>query len=132
MDLIKEMTRRNYKKHLDELDKILAACCDRNEKLQAENERLRGEHYKDEESAKMKDELEEARKTLRNSFKITQSESQVINEWIKQHEDAKHGGYPARAGAIGGRYSYIFVPTSIGTTGTISCSCGEKFSFREL
>lgn len=35
-------------------------------------------------------------------------------------------------GCIGGNYSYIFIPTSIGIIGEIQCSCGEKFTFCEL
>lgn len=36
-------------------------------------------------------------------------------------------------GAIGGRYTFEFIPCSIGTIGTIKCGkCGEKFIFREL
>ena len=36
-------------------------------------------------------------------------------------------------GAIGGRYTFEFIPCTIGTIGTIKCGdCGEKFTFREL
>ena len=38
--------------------------------------------------------------------------------------------YP-RGGAIGGSYTWKFVPTSIGTFGSVQCSCGEEFSFQE-
>ena len=128
MDLIKEMATRNYKKHLDELEKIYDACYEKNEKLQAENERLRGEHYKDEELARIKTELED----VRQAFKITENERRKIKDWKMKHENEKHGGYPARSGAIGGRYEYVFIPTSIGTAGVIRCCCGEEFAFREL
>ena len=35
-------------------------------------------------------------------------------------------------GCCGGRYTYQFVPTSIGTVGEVICSCGEKFTFQDL
>lgn len=64
-------------------------------------------------------------------FGVTEEENREIQKWMKRHIDTKHGGN-SYAGAIGGRFSYRFVPTSIGYIGEIECSCGEKFCFREL
>lgn len=32
----------------------------------------------------------------------------------------------------GGRYEYIFVPTGLGISGTVVCSCGAKFEFQKI
>ena len=93
------------------------------------------EWNKDEEIQKLKSEIESLQNELWNarrySFEITPEEHEAIEEWKKNHVKEKHNG-DAYAGAIGGRYKYIFVPTSIGTVGSIKCSCGETFCFSEL
>ena len=93
------------------------------------------EWNKDEEIQKLKSEIESLQNKLWNarrySFEITPEEHEAIEEWKKKHVEEKHNG-DAYAGAIGGRYKYIFVPTPIGTVGSIKCSCGETFCFSEL
>ena len=93
------------------------------------------EWNKDEEIQKLKSEIESLQDKLNNarrySFEITPEEHEAIEEWKKKHVEEKHNG-DTYAGAIGGRYKYIFVPTSIGTVGSIKCSCGETFCFSEL
>lgn len=93
------------------------------------------EWNKDEEIQKLKSKIESLQNELWNarrySFEITPEEHEAIEEWKKKHVKEKHNG-DAYAGAIGGRYKYIFVPTSIGTVGSIKCSCGETFCFSEL
>lgn len=111
-----------YVSHLIESNKALSFEC----------ERLKSEQYKDEELSKMKAELEALQKETDLGFPITQEEHDAIDAWKRQHEDAKHGGYPAYFGAIGGGYTYKFTPTSIGTCGTVECACGEVFDFRDL
>lgn len=90
------------------------------------------EFNKDEEIVKLKKQLEQKENRIKNSqtFVILPEEVKVIEEWKKQHTKEKHGG-SEYAGAIGGRYSYKFTPTSIGTFGTIICDCGEKFEFAD-
>lgn len=61
----------------------------------------------------------------------------LIREWELKHDAEKHGlktmEQRLRAGGCcGGRYTYQFVPTSIGTIGEVICSCGEKFTFQDL
>lgn len=93
------------------------------------------EWNKDEEIQKLKSEIESLQNELWNarrySFEITPEEHEAIEKWKKNHVKEKHNG-DAYAGAIGGRYKYIFVPTPIGTVGSIKCSCGETFCFSEL
>lgn len=105
--------------------------------LTEQNKKLRDEKYKDEELQKLTNELEECRKEVRRGFSISEDEEKSINEWKKKHELEKHGIKTDRDridahGAIGGAYTYHFLPTSIGIVGEVSCSCGEKFYFRDL
>lgn len=90
------------------------------------------EFNKDEEIVKLKKQLEQKENRIKNSqtFVILPEQVEAIEEWKKQHTKEKHGG-SEYAGAIGGRYSYKFTPTSIGTFGTIICDCGEKFEFED-
>lgn len=64
-------------------------------------------------------------------FTITPDENKKISNWIEEHIIEKHGGIDY-AGAIGGRFSYRFVPTSIGEIGEVKCICGDTFCFRDL
>ena len=103
------------------------------EKLKTENEQLKSEHYKDEELQRLKKENEKLRRANLRGFPISEEENKKIAEWISEHEAKKHRLPPGtiRGGAIGGTYTYEFIPTSIGTFGTIKCYCGEKFEFTE-
>lgn len=106
--------------------------------LEEENKKLKEEHFKDGELAKMKSELETARKNLYRGFPISEDEDKKIEDWCNKHDVEKHGLNTlskklASGGCIGGRYSYHFVPTSIGTVGKVVCEkCGESFTFQDL
>lgn len=65
------------------------------------------------------------------TFSISQKEWEVIKQWQEKHIKEKHNGNDY-AGAIGGRFSFEWIPTSIGEVGTVKCSCGEEFTFQEL
>lgn len=64
-------------------------------------------------------------------FEVTPKEREQIEEWKEQHIKEKHNGNDY-AETIGGRYTYEFIPTSIGDIGTIKCGCGAEFTFKEL
>lgn len=105
--------------------------------LEEENKKLKDEHYKDSEMQRMEVELKEAKDDLYRGFPISKEEQEKIREWELKHDAEKHGlktmEQRLRAGGcIGGRYSYHFIPTSIGTIGEVECSCGEKFTFQDL
>lgn len=113
------------------------------EKLQAENEAMKAEHYKDEAILNMQKKIDEMkekvdilRKSSMRGFPISEEEEKKIAEWQKKHLKKKHWDKehdcPKSAGAIGGRFSYHFIPTSIGVIGEVKCSCGKKFCFQEL
>ena len=89
---------------------------------------------KDEEIQKLKEEIERLKakpKKIGLCFEINAEELGEINKWIDKHIEEKHNG-SHYAGAIGGRFSYRFVPTSIGEIGEVFCTCGDSFCFREL
>ena len=64
------------------------------------------------------------------------AQQKAINAWKQRHEETAHGltddnKRMKAQGVSGGRYTYLFTPTSIGTFGTIKCVCGEEYSFAE-
>lgn len=101
-------------------------------RLQEENEKLRTEAFKDEELQRMQERLDEAQEDLRRGFPISKTTNKKIMDWCEQHERLKHWDYknncPISSGAIGGRFSYSFIPTGIGTLVTCKCCCGESNS----
>lgn len=105
--------------------------------LGEENKKLKDEHYKDSEMQRMEAELKKAKEDLYRGFPISEKEQEKIREWELKHDAEKHGlktmEQRLRAGGCcGGRYTYQFVPTSIGTVGEVICSCGEKFTFQDF
>lgn len=105
--------------------------------LEKENKKLKDEKYKDLELQKMKKELEDMKKECYNGFPITEEEKKKIEEWKNKHEQENHGLKTLKeknsfGGAIGGTYTYEFIPTSIGVIGIIKCSCGEEFTFSDI
>lgn len=127
-----------------ELDKALKAIkvrhmhdMDRIKCLEEENKRLKEETYKDDKLLLMKNRLERMEKDYYRGFPISEKEEKSIREWINKHDEEVHGCHTSeeklrRGGAIGGTYTYEFIPTSIGTIGTIKCSCGATFTFQDM
>ena len=108
-----------------------------NESLMQENERLRSEHYKDEELSKMRDKLLQMNADYYRGFPVSEEEEKQIREWMNKHDEEVHNCHTLddrlrRGGAIGGTYTYKFIPTSIGTVGTVKCSCGAEFKFQDI
>ena len=125
LDTIREKdVDRAIKTIKDELDRNKRMISD----LREENTKLKYAAYQDEELQKMKTELEETRKDYNRGFPISEEEHKHIKAWMTEHEK-RHSNY---SGAIGGGYTYCFIPTSIGIIGTVKCTCGAEFTFREL
>lgn len=108
-----------------------------NELLREENKRLKEDAYKDSEIARLKEQNDNLFNDLCRGFGISEAEAKSIENWKQTHEATVHNltTYEQRlgaGGAIGGTYSYHFIPTSIGTIGTVRCNCGEEFTFRDL
>lgn len=105
--------------------------------LHEEVRKLKEEYSKDEEIQKMQAHVDRLQKECRLGFPISEKEHEAIEEWKKKHDKEVHGlttdNERMRAGgAIGGRFQYSFVPTSIGIIGTVKCDCGAEFVFQDI
>lgn len=98
--------------------------------LLEENIKLKDAAYKDSELARMKEEIEKMRQDYRRGFPIGETEMSSIHTWTNMHNEEAHKNNAT--GAIGGRYSYIFTPTGLGTIGRVRCSCGAEFTFQDI
>ena len=130
MNQVSTILRNNICSSFDSLKKnVLSELDARNKQiknLEKELERVRSEKYKDEELQKMRKSVERAEKQLQLGFPITEEEDRATTEWQKQHIQKKHGGN-TYAGAIGGRFQYEFIPTTIGVIGLCRCgTCMDK------
>lgn len=92
--------------------------------LLKENRELKEETYKDYIIRKWQQANEELRQENYNGFPISNEEKKAIENWKRQHNTLIHDN--ESAGAIGGRYDYIFTPTFIGDVGICRCSSCEK------
>lgn len=92
--------------------------------LSEENKQLKEETYKDYIIHKWQKENERLRQENFNGFPISNEEKKAIENWKRQHNTLIHNN--ESSGAIGGRYNYIFTPTSIGDVGICRCSSCEK------
>ena len=124
---------QDAKDTLNELFDDIGKYVERCEKIKKEALEKVENWNKDEEIVKLKEEIKRLNKELYGGlgFFISVEEKEKIETWTKQHIKEKHNGHYG-AGAIGGRFTYEFTPTSIGEVGEVVCSCGEKFCFREL
>lgn len=113
-----------------------------NQMLRDENSKLKDDAYKDNELKRLNGELVKMQRQLlemnhHSGFEISEFEQDQIGEWQKKHEAEVHNCHTLndrlrRSGAIGGVYTYEFIPTSIGTVGKIKCTCGTEFTFKDL
>lgn len=100
-----------------------------NERLREDNKRLKDSIYKDEELTRLKEENEKLREDYYRGFPISEEEEKKIKEWTRKQMEKN----PSNGGAIGGRFTYEFVPTGIGISGTIRDSLtGDSFNFLNL
>ena len=77
----------------------------------------------------LKKQLKDCQMELKTGFPITAKESAAADRWMIEHSATKHNG---ACGCGGGSYSFVFVPTGLGTVGYVSCTCGDEFVFREI
>ncbi len=54
-------------------------------------------------------------------FNLSEKEQKRCDKFIKKHKHKKWN-----LTAIGGRFTYLFTPTSVGTGISIKCTCGKK------
>lgn len=105
--------------------------------LEKQNQELHDEKYKDNELLRMEAELKAVKEDYYRGFPISEEEQKSIREWMDKHDEEAHhartlGDKLKLGGCCGGRYTYKFIPTSIGTIGTVKCSCGAEFTFQEM
>ena len=105
--------------------------------LEEENRKLKEEYNKDEEIQKMQERLDKMQKDYWRGFPITEVEDNAIMKWCEKHDMEAHGLTNNKLrmkaeGCSGGKYSYSFVPTALGTSGVIRCHCGAEFEFQEI
>ena len=60
-------------------------------------------------------------------FKLNKIENEAVMNWIEKHntEGCKLQDFTEQ-GAIGGRISYTFTPTSVGCAIEVKCACGAS------
>lgn len=116
------------------IEKLEKALNDKNELIQTQFNRIKeleDKKFKDKTIKALTEKVERLESKLNSGFYLSNEEIKSINEWKENHIKSKHKGNTF-TGIIGGRYTYEFIPTSIGDIGTIKCSCGKEFTFREL
>ena len=107
------------------------------EYLEKQNQELRDEKYKDNELSRMESELKTMKEDYYRGFPISEEEQKSIREWMDKHDEEVHRARTLDdklklGGCCGGRYTYEFTPTSIGTIGTVKCGCGAEFTFQDI
>jgi hypothetical protein len=61
------------------------------------------------------------------SFEVPKDRIEILEKWMDQHKCKCKGS----ATTIGGRFTYVFTPTSIGVFITVKCVCGKHISLDE-
>lgn len=130
-DINKIMMKHNFEDCINSLKEYNQKQEQKIAALQAENNLLKEEFYKDKIIKKLKEEVSNLQSELRLSFNVSEKEWIKIKEWKKKHEQERHEGNKYH-GTIGGNYTYEFIPTSLGIIGSIRCSCGEEFTFQNI
>lgn len=101
-----------------------------NRRLVKKNQELRDGVFATDYVKKALAEAEKIRNEFRMGFPMTEEEVYKAQEWIKTHDKEEHPHQSA--GAIGGRYTYEFTPTSIGVLCSVRCSCGDRCDLTDL
>ena len=119
----------DIKKTLQQVYDHYRIVCNRNNYLTKEIEKVKSEKYADEELSRLKSEYDKMKSDYYRGFPISEEEDKNIKEW-KKNQQKKN---PGIGGAAGGRFTYKFTPTGLGTSGTIIDSfTGDEFTFQEL
>lgn len=61
-------------------------------------------------------------------FCLTEEEENKYRSWLKEHNKICPIKY---SGAIGGKISFLFTPTSLGVITQVICSCREKINLTD-
>ena len=119
----------DIKKTLQQVYDHYRSVCNRNDYLKKEIEKVKSEKYADEELSRLKSEYDKIKSDYYRGFPISEEEDKNIKEWIKNQQEKN----PGIGGAAGGRFTYKFIPTGLGTVGTIIDGfTGDEFTFQKL
>ena len=119
----------DIKKTLQQVYDHYRSVCNRNDYLKKEIEKVKSEKYADEELSRLKSEYDRMKSDYYRGFPISEEEDKNIKEWIKNQQEKN----PGIGGAAGGRFTYRFTPTGLGTSGEIKDNIsGEVFEFQKL
>lgn len=105
--------------------------------LEEELRILQKEKFANEQLQLMQRQLDKMAADYYRGFPITDKEEVAVQQWMSKHERKRHGLKSSHDiikanGVSGGRYSYVFYPTAIGTSAEIRCYCGAKYQFRDF
>lgn len=73
-----------------------------------------------------------ATKEARINFALSKDEVQKMNAWLKQHNETCPNAGSKKQGAIGGRLTYYFTPTTLGVFSSVKCVCGAEELLTDL
>jgi len=65
-------------------------------------------------------------------FEIDENDTVKILKWANEHNENCPFEDPDKVGAIGGRFTYCFTPTSLGCIVVIKCACGEELNLTNI
>ena len=130
-ELINRLMKRDFSLSIDKIKEIYERQSLTIESLKKENKFLKEQYDKDEEVSELKTEILSMKQRMSNAFVLNEKETKAIADWIENHNKEFHNGKLHYTG-IGGTFSYTFTPTSLGTIGEITCTCGQTFCFRSL
>lgn len=135
---MKEFCGINFDFHIGRLQQAYEDLLKKNRELKLENEELKSGVFESSEMQKLKEEKEKYRQDCLRGFPITEEQQKVIRDWQLKHEAEIHGRKTLEdrlraGGAIGGKYYFKHVVTSIGTVSEIICDeCGQSFCYEDL
>lgn len=62
---------------------------------------------------------------MRQIFELDAKDCAKLDAFLKAHDKKCPFANPHRQGAIGGRLTYSFTPTSLGVVAKVQCACGQ-------
>lgn len=122
---------------IEELKKRFNRQEDRIKYLEEQNKKIQEKNWAEEKYQKMQSRYEAMQRDYYRGFPISEEEEKKIKAWKEEHDIEKHKADTLEKrlkleGVSGGRFKYIFIPTSIGIIGCIQCNCGETFYFQDF
>ena len=71
-------------------------------------------------------------KSYEDVFTLNEKEKSEATEWLKKHDKTCKYKKLNKQGAIGGRITYKFTPTSLGVIIVVECTCGKKIDITDV